>query len=79
MLIFFQLKYGEMNILFILMTRLQEEGHLKTGLKSQHGKLDPLLSGVAIIVLNSTHRAFTEDPVAQALNLLLHAVTTIIV
>lgn len=72
-------KFVVMNILCILMTLPQEVDLLITGLISQHGKSDPLQGGVAIIVLNSTHRAFTDDPVAQALNLLPLAVTITIV
>lgn len=74
-----QRKFAVMNILCILMTLPQEVDLLITGLKSQHGKLDLLRGGVAITVLNSTHRAFTEDPVAQAPNPHPLAVTITIV
>lgn len=65
---FLQLKYVVMNIQCIPMTLQREADHQIIGPKSQHGRLDPLHGGVAITVLNSTHRAFTEDPVAQVPN-----------
>lgn len=64
----FQQKFVGMNILFILTTLLREVDLLTAGTRNRHGRLNHLQGGVATIVLNSTHRAFTEDPVAQVPN-----------